>query len=492
MHYTQAIDKEGDSFAIYYNRAVTLVKMDAIDEAKSDLLRSLEINPTYIPSLCQLGFVYLYQGNTPASLETYVRAVKANMELPNQLNRFKAQLKEAIRLAESRCKQQEYPQEFIDSIITPDIRATVDSYPNLPTHMVESGIPPVAFGNVPISHGADHTAAIIARASIPIPLNGVRAATTSAVNPVNTTTPAPSGTGNNSDVTAPTGANLNATLARALNIPGLADLLNAPGVSASVSIGGPQAPQELMDSLGELTNTELTANNTFVTTNAQASSLSSSTSPSPSPLPASHAANVTPAPQTPATTTTTTTPTVIHAPITRSAAVTSTGLPADLLERHRAAHQTALNRAAELRRERANAASSSTSTVPDPEIGVPEPASPSPAAAAAATAAASTTNTTTGTDFARHFAQTIATQLTNAASQHAGQVAPGATPNTGAIQSLAQNLTSIASGVLGGLATGNNIVSMVTNSNGDASNNSDGHTGSVDAEGELDLEMDLD
>lgn len=169
MRYTQAIEKEPENYALYYNRSVTLVKMDEIDEAKEDLLTSLKLNPEYIPSLCQLGFIYLYNGDIPSSLETYVRVLQANEKLPHSLNRFKAQLKQAISLAESRALQQEYPQSFIDEILTTDIRSILDSYPTLPNHMIESGIPPVSFGNVPVSHNHEH-ASIIASASIPIPI----------------------------------------------------------------------------------------------------------------------------------------------------------------------------------------------------------------------------------------------------------------------------------------------------------------------------------
>ncbi|TID30904.1 hypothetical protein CANINC_000496 [Pichia inconspicua] len=169
MRYTEAIDKDPTNYALYYNRAVTLVKMDAIDEAMEDLLKSLELNPEYIPSLCQLAFLYLYKGDTPSSLETYVKVVKANEKLPHSLNKFKAQLKQSISLAESRCLQQEYTQSFIDKIITPDVRTIIDSYPTLPNHMIESGIPPVSFGNVPVGHVQESTA-IVTGASIPVPL----------------------------------------------------------------------------------------------------------------------------------------------------------------------------------------------------------------------------------------------------------------------------------------------------------------------------------
>lgn len=475
MHYTQAIDQDPSSFAIYYNRAITLVKMDAMKEAKEDLLRSLEINPEYIPSLCQLGFIYLYEGNTPDSLETYVKVVKLNQELPHQLNRFKAQLKEAMRLAESRCKQQEYPQDFIDSIITPDIRESLDSYPNLPTHMIESGIPPVAFGNVPISHQFENASAVIARASIPIPVTGIRAATTTATNNSNNATTANDATisGNANNNTA------NENIANVLNIPGLLNALNTPGVSASVSIGGPQSSEELMNALGNFTNTQLsteapTGNNPVTGASSGPSTPNLSTS---------------------ASATTSTTPTIIHAPVSR----TTSGLPTEVLQRHREAHQAALNRAAELRRQREQyLGSSTTEQTPAENLATDSNVDSNVNSndnISATNSTNSTATATTGSDFARQFASTIASQLTNAAVQNASQSGTSATPNSGAIQSLAQNLTSIASGVLGSLSSGNNFVSMVSNGNGSGngsgSRNSSGNNGSS-SESPLDADLDMD
>ena len=475
MHYTQAIDQDPSSFAIYYNRAITLVKMDAMKEAKEDLLRSLEINPEYIPSLCQLAFIYLYEGNTPDSLETYVKVVKLNQELPHQLNRFKAQLKEAVRLAESRCKQQEYPQDFIDSIITPDIRESLDSYPNLPTHMIESGIPPVAFGNVPISHQFENASAVIARASIPIPVTGIRAATTTATNNNNN-----NNNSNTNDATTDGNTNnnpVNENIANVLNIPGLLNALNTPGVSASVSIGGPQSSEELMNALGNFTNTQLNPEA------ANANNIGTSSYSGPS----------TPNVSTSASATTSTTPTIIHAPVSR----TTSGLPTDVLQRHREAHQAALNRAAELRRQREQGLGNSTTAQASTENQAAESNVDSIANSnedtnsSTSTSTNSTATATTGSDFARQFASTIAAQLTNAAVQNASQSGTNATPNSGAIQSLAQNLTSIASGVLGSLSSGNNFVSMVSNGNGNQNSNSDGNNGSS-SENPLDADLDMD
>ncbi|GAV26746.1 hypothetical protein PMKS-000202 [Pichia membranifaciens] len=471
MHYTQAIDQDPSSFAIYYNRAITLVKMDAMKEAKEDLLRSLEINPEYIPSLCQLAFIYLYEGNTPDSLETYVKVVKLNQELPHQLNRFKAQLKEAVRLAESRCKQQEYPQDFIDSIITPDIRESLDLYPNLPTHMIESGIPPVAFGNVPISHQFENASAVIARASIPIPVTGIRAMTTTATNSNNNNS-------NTNDATANGNTNnnpANENVANVLNIPGLLNALNTPGVSASVSIGGPQSSEELLNALGNFTNTQLSPE----AANANSTGTSAYSGPS------------TPNVSTSASATTSTTPTIIHAPVSR----TTSGLPTDVLQRHREAHQAALNRAAELRRQREQGLGNSTTDQASTENQAADSNVDSNVNSNEDTNTSTSTNSTatatTGSDFARQFASTIAAQLTNAAVQNASQSGTNATPNSGAIQSLAQNLTSIASGVLGSLSSGNNFVSMVSNGNGYENSNSNGNNGSS-SENPLDADLDMD
>jgi hypothetical protein len=491
MHYTQAIDKNPENFALYYNRAVTFVKMDNIDEAKEDLLKSLEINPRYIPSLCQLGFIYLYQGNTPDSLESYVRIVEINESLPNQLSRFKAQLKEAIRLAESRCKQQEYPQEFIDNIITPEIRSILDSYPNLPTHMVESGIPPVSFGNVPISHhGSNQNTAIIARGSIPISLSNLTNINNNDRNNNSNNT-----TQSQTQPSEPTNT-VNEAISRALNISGLANVLNTPGVSASVSVAGSQNPQDLMNVLGNLTNTSLNSANTIVTPAGASSNTGTDANIS------NNNANNNPSHNSP----------VIINPLSLRSSTnpTTTGLSSALLQQHQAAHEAALNRAAELRRQREqergvpatgiNASSSVSATTTSPPSPLPTPleatasTSTTTTTATAAAASSATTpispNATTTADFAQHFANTIATQLNNAAAQNSNNVGPNATPNSTAIQSLTQNLTSIASGVLGGLATGSNFVSMVTNSGNN--NNNSGYNNNNERPLDADLDMDLD
>ncbi|VEU19887.1 DEKNAAC100267 [Brettanomyces naardenensis] len=131
MCYTRCIDLVPTSFALYCNRAAALIKLDCTDEAEDDLKKSLEINPEYVPSLCRLGFLMLYEGNTVASLESYVKAVRVSSKHPHPLERFKGQLKEAIRLAEGRARQQGYSQDYIDGIITDDVRIALDSYHSL-------------------------------------------------------------------------------------------------------------------------------------------------------------------------------------------------------------------------------------------------------------------------------------------------------------------------------------------------------------------------
>ncbi|QPG76461.1 hypothetical protein FOA43_003850 [Brettanomyces nanus] len=144
--YTRCIDLVPTSYALYCNRAAALIKVDSIKEAEEDLKKSLEINSDYVPSYCQLGFLMLYEGNTVASLENYVKAVKISSKRPHQLERFKSQLKEAIRLAEGRARQQGYSQNYIDSIITDDVRICLDSYHSLRSHA--SNQPTVATGSV--------------------------------------------------------------------------------------------------------------------------------------------------------------------------------------------------------------------------------------------------------------------------------------------------------------------------------------------------------
>lgn len=480
MYYTQALDKDVENFAIYYNRAVTLVKMDSIDEAKEDLINSLKYNPNYIPSLCQLAFVYLYQGNTPDSLETYIKIVKINENLPNQLNRFKAQLKESIRLAESRCKQQEYSQDFIDSIITPDLRQIIDSYPNLPTHMVESGIPPVAFGNVPISHGGNGTSAIIARASIPVPV------ATTATNTTNAT--------NNNDTNANNNTNNTST---GIDFGNLLRSLGGQGVNASVNISGPQQGEELLNMFGLAPG----SNNTGNTGNTDNTGSTDNTATTGN---ANNGVSV----RRPAVTRT-----VIRGPITNNTN--------EALARHREVHENAvsrhreaLERATELRqqREAANSPLNSVSAAPATTVTTDVNSdSINNANETSATAANPTSNTTVftttidnndnnthnnntnngnaapGSDFASNLARTIATQITNAAAQHI--VGSDNTANNGAIQSLAQNISQMAGSVIGNLASGSTLNNFASATNHATANS--GNTGSSNT-GELDEDLDVD
>ncbi|KAG7886843.1 hypothetical protein KL938_000496 [Ogataea parapolymorpha] len=131
IHYTECLNLDSNAYAIYCNRAAALIKLDCMKEAEEDLIKSLEINPDYVPSLCRLGFLYLYEGNTVKSLENYVRAVQVCAREPHQLDKFKGRLKEAVRLAEGRAKQQGYPQSYIDNIIPSTVRAILDNYRGL-------------------------------------------------------------------------------------------------------------------------------------------------------------------------------------------------------------------------------------------------------------------------------------------------------------------------------------------------------------------------
>lgn len=465
MCYTQAIDKDPQSYALYYNRAVTLVKMDAIDEAKEDLLRSLEINPDYIPSLCQLGFLHLYQGNTPDSLDCYVRVVRLSEQLPNQLSRFKAQLREAIRLAESRCRQQEYSDAFINDLITPDIRSVVDSYPNLPTHMVESGIPPIAFGNVPISQLPTHGTPIIASANIPIPMTGIRVGAPTSGGVASTAAPEPTPTDLGASMTMQTPGSSDEFASR-LNLPGLFSAFGQPIQSASFTVGpGQNGVSDIIGAINNITHPQSGTSNAIFTPAAPTTGTSNANA---------------------------STPTIIHPPITRATIHastgqnTTTGLPIDLLQAHREAHNAALNRAAELRRQReaqeapataiatSNESTASTSAPVHSSDTTTETTSTAPSGPAAVTAPSP------GSDFARQLANTIATQLSNAAATPNDTA--GANPS--AIRSLTQNLTSIASGVLGGIVNGNG------NANNHDDNNSNGG-GSANSTGSEQLDSNL-
>ncbi|QOU20848.1 hypothetical protein BRETT_000562 [Brettanomyces bruxellensis] len=129
--YTRCIDLQPSAFALYCNRAAALIKLDSMDEAEDDLRKSLIINPEYVPSLLRLGFLMLYKGNVVESLKNYVQAVRVSSRHPHQLDRFKSRLKEAVRLTESRARQQGYSQDYIDGIIADDVRITLDGYSSI-------------------------------------------------------------------------------------------------------------------------------------------------------------------------------------------------------------------------------------------------------------------------------------------------------------------------------------------------------------------------
>ncbi|OWB55706.1 hypothetical protein B5S28_g1582 [[Candida] boidinii] len=133
MHYSEAISIDPHSAPLYCNRAAALIQLGSMKDAENDLMKSLNYNPNYVPSLCRLGFLYLYEGNTIKSLENYVKAVQICSGQPHTLDRFKSQLKESVKLAESRARAQGYPQDYIDEIIPDTVRITLDSYRSLPT-----------------------------------------------------------------------------------------------------------------------------------------------------------------------------------------------------------------------------------------------------------------------------------------------------------------------------------------------------------------------
>lgn len=490
MRYTQALDKDPSNFAVYYNRAVTFVKMDAIDEAKEDLLKSLEINPNYIPSLCQLGFIYLYKGDTPSSLETYAKIIKLNQTLPNQMNRFKAQLKKAIQLAEDRCRQQEYPESFINEILTPEIREIINSYPDLPNNMVESGVPPVAFGNVPISNQTPQ-AAIISRTSIPIPA------------------PIPTEGNTRTQVETSVGE-IGENIARALNIPGLTNLFNGQGV-ATFNVGNPDDFNNLMAGISGVAATPTRNDTPRPPPSGLGTARRNSTSQSAPDVPVTQTRGAE------GTTTQETASQVsgegenhneVHRPTIVSVATTTTPVVASSLpipEHVANIHNMAVQRARELREQRdagragghvstpappetSNSVSSdatsvmdSDAEVPDPEVEVPEEPANTPQ------------GTATDSNPAFSIARTMQEQLMNAIQTNAAR-------GNLSTQSLAQNLGNIASTVIGGLASSalNTQTNNTQSSNTQSSNTQSGNTqtSSTNASNshpdDLEVDMDLD
>lgn len=128
ISYTEALILDPHSAPLLCNRAAALIKLDSMDDASKDLEAALAVQSDYVPAICRLGFLKLFQGNTPAALRYYVQAVKAISQQPNQLDGFTGELKHAIKMTEQRAKQQGYSQDYIDGIVTDDVRTILDSY----------------------------------------------------------------------------------------------------------------------------------------------------------------------------------------------------------------------------------------------------------------------------------------------------------------------------------------------------------------------------
>lgn len=133
IRYTEAIQQAPDEIAagIYCNRAAVLIKLDSLKEAEADLKKSLELQPDYVPSLCRLAFLKLFQGDPISSIKNYVRAVTVCGDTTNTLPRFRAHLKDAVKMATSRAKQQGYSPSYIKGLIPAEVQAKLDSFASL-------------------------------------------------------------------------------------------------------------------------------------------------------------------------------------------------------------------------------------------------------------------------------------------------------------------------------------------------------------------------
>ncbi|CDK25229.1 unnamed protein product [Kuraishia capsulata CBS 1993] len=131
IDYTRALEQTPGSVALLSNRAATLQALGAYDDAIIDLYSATSKDPTFIPAWCRLGYAFLHQGNTVRALQAYVQAVKVASKHPKKPQKFMSELKESIKLAESRARQQGYTQDYIDELVPDDVRMALDSYKSL-------------------------------------------------------------------------------------------------------------------------------------------------------------------------------------------------------------------------------------------------------------------------------------------------------------------------------------------------------------------------
>ncbi|EMG45790.1 HOP Hsp70-Hsp90 organizing protein [Candida maltosa Xu316] len=145
--YTEALEirpifKDVDFPQLYTNRAIAFIGLNCVPEAITDLNSALMIDRVFTPAWTQLGYCYLYMGNSLTALEAYVTALKTAVGeiLPSRfpknesliesykqvkkttvLPQFIKRLSGAIALTEKRAYQQHQPEQRIKKQLS-DVR----------------------------------------------------------------------------------------------------------------------------------------------------------------------------------------------------------------------------------------------------------------------------------------------------------------------------------------------------------------------------------
>jgi tetratricopeptide (TPR) repeat protein len=125
--YTEAILLDPTNHILYSNRAACYTYLNAIENAISDLEKSIELNENFQPSWARLGYCYLAKGNAVASVKSYVKA----LDLANQqelLPQFIQKLVESLNYAEQRARSQGVPASELENL-TQRIRHIRTRYP---------------------------------------------------------------------------------------------------------------------------------------------------------------------------------------------------------------------------------------------------------------------------------------------------------------------------------------------------------------------------
>ncbi len=82
-YYNQILQMDSLSYSAYFMRGMNYFYMEQYDRALEDLFKSLEVNPDYSLSICQIGWIYYKKGDFNKCIEYSNRAYLLDKELIN-------------------------------------------------------------------------------------------------------------------------------------------------------------------------------------------------------------------------------------------------------------------------------------------------------------------------------------------------------------------------------------------------------------------------